>query len=870
VKKSAHFFLIGAAAVCWEITKIPAIGVPEAKPSNAPSFVIAQGGEARAAITVSSQADEKTREAATTLAEMLGRISGGEFSVMVGDGSSGIVVGTVTEFPALAGGVDFAPDDPTRRDEYLMRSQTDSLRLIGATPLAARHAVWDLLYRLGYRQYFPGETWEIIPESPDLSIAVDSLETPDYILRRFFYQYGSYPESMLVFRDWLAKNRAGEEGFVLRTAHTWCHIVRANKDLFLENPDWLAMDEDGNRRSMLRGDGRPSTTIKVNVGNEDLRRFMVQNALERLKNQPDADSISIDPSDGGGWCQSEESAALGSVSDQVVTLANEVAGAVTAVSPGTRVGFNAYHQHGMPPTIPVHPAMIVSVATGLTKGGGMTALELMEAWRKMGATIGTREYYSIYAWHRDTPGGQLAANLQYIVKSLRDFHDVGSRYITIEGSNNWAPAGLGYFLAARTLWDLDEGNRAEEIVEDFLNKSFGAAKEPMRKFYRLMRGGRERLPFSTDMVGRMFGHIQEARELEPNPKVQERLDDLALYARYLELYLIYTNAEEEARQQAYEEMTAHALRMRFRGMVHSLAVHRDLPVRDKAIHIPEDRPVFPMNVEKNKNPWLHQQEFSQEEILQIEASGIANNPLADFDHVPFGDEFVPATPLVEALGVSLDGLPQRPRFETGGRGGTSYLIWVDEGQDVLKIETDFAGVLQLMHDSSEEPVAAADLTEFRSGERVLRKIEMPLRETGLHTLHLEGAMRGGNTVLWEDHVKVSVEAGNFPFWATNFTYFYVPKGTEVIGGFSQPVRTRFLDADGKQRFCCSKLEATGHFSIPVQPGQDGKFWQIHSPSASLRLLTVPHLLARSPAHLLLPAEVVERDLPAGAKSGQSP
>ena len=39
----------------------------------------------------------------------------------------------------------------------------------------------------------------------------------------------------------------------------------------------------------------------------------------------DADSVSVDPSDGLGWCECEACAAMGSISDRAVTLANAVA-----------------------------------------------------------------------------------------------------------------------------------------------------------------------------------------------------------------------------------------------------------------------------------------------------------------------------------------------------------------------------------------------------------------------------------------------------------------------------------------------------------------------------------------------------------------
>ena len=50
--------------------------------------------------------------------------------------------------------------------------------LLGASDLAVQHAVWDLLYRLGHRQFFPGPAWEVIPAQDPLAIHETELFNP--------------------------------------------------------------------------------------------------------------------------------------------------------------------------------------------------------------------------------------------------------------------------------------------------------------------------------------------------------------------------------------------------------------------------------------------------------------------------------------------------------------------------------------------------------------------------------------------------------------------------------------------------------------------------------------------------------------------
>jgi hypothetical protein len=152
---------------------------------GAAEVLLADNGQAVHSIVVGSGASERTLKAAGDLAEYLGRIVGDEFEVKTGDGTTGIAVGSYKDFPLLELESLFNSDDITRRDEFLLRTHDGGVYLIGATDLAAQHAVWDFLYRIGYRQFFPTDTWEHVPQDPDLKIMFNDFEQPD-----FYNRYG--------------------------------------------------------------------------------------------------------------------------------------------------------------------------------------------------------------------------------------------------------------------------------------------------------------------------------------------------------------------------------------------------------------------------------------------------------------------------------------------------------------------------------------------------------------------------------------------------------------------------------------------------------------------------------------------------------
>lgn len=90
-------------------------------------------------------------------------------------------------------------------------------------------------------------------------------------------------------------------------------------------------------------------------------------------------------------------------------------------------------------------------------------------------------------------------------------------------------------------------------------------------------------------------------------------------------------------------------------------------------------------------------------------------------------------------------------------------------------------------------------------------------------------------------------------------YFYVPRGTKVVGGYTDATRGTMLDADRNVVFDFSAMEAAGYFSVPVPAGQDAALWKFSNSRGSRVLMTVPPYLATSVETLLLPREVVESD-----------
>jgi len=822
---------------------------------QAESARLAGGGQALMPIIVAPDASETVRAAAADLAEYLGRIAGAQFEVTEGDGSSGIVLGTAAQFPALAAGAEFAPGDALRREEYLLRSTDSGVVLIGATDIAVEHAAWDLLYRLDYRQYFPGERWEVVPATPELSIDVDDREAPAYHARRIWYGYGPWDYSAEPYARWCLRNRA-RSGMELSTGHSYGGIIRANREAFAAHPEYYALI-DGERRLAGVVDG--SGNIKFCISNPGLRDLVVQHALRFFEDNPDADSISMDPSDGGGWCECEPCAQMGSISTRVLTLANQVAEAITERFGDKYVGMYAYGFHSPPPTIRVHPHVIVSVATSFIRGG-FTLDQLIEGWQAQGATLGIREYLGVNVWDRDLPGRARGSDLDYVTTTIPRFHEQGARFYSAESSDNWGPNGLGYFIAARTLWDLEEAGRREELVARFLEDCFGPTVEPMRTYYGLIDGANNPL-LSQDLLGRMYGALAEARAAAAGDEaVLGRINDLVLYTRYVELYLGYSTAQGEARQGAFEALIRHAYRMRETMMVHTKALYRDLVNRDRAISIPEGAE---WSAPEETNPWKDSTPFSDAELAALVTAGIAANPVVDITAVSFSEELVPAAAL-ELAGPVAGTISER------ARGANVRYLWVDEAPAEIELRVtggliahyrDRGNVRFALYADAEatlEPVATDDSVPPDGEERT---VILRTPHAGLHRIEWNDGS-DQTAITWPEGMPVTVRSDLeqpgrlYSRWTM---VFYVPKGTTEVGGYATNTSGALVDADGQVALDFGEMDGPGYFKVPVPAGQDGRLWGLRDCQGDRMLMTVPPYLAPTAETLLLPREVVETD-----------
>ena len=843
-----HLCSVFARLLIVLITVLTMTGIPgkaASKPVNKsiPGTVcLAVGQQANMPIIIGEKASERVKKAAATLADVLKRISGATFVVKTGDGSSGIVLGIPSDFAKLPIKPEFT-GGAYGREDYLLLSRKGSIVLIGATEMGVEDAVWDLLFRLGFRQFFPGKAWEVVPKLDPVTISVNVQEHPDFAARRIWYNWGNLDYNTPTYNEWCERNRmcsGGRWGFNLSSGHAYGNIIRGIKAAIDAHPEYYAL---------VGGKREANSESKMCLSNPDLRKVIVNWAVEQVKANPQVDSISMEPSDGGGWCECEECKKMGGPSNRALTLANDVAVAINELGLGDKyVGMYAYSFHCAPPTIKVDPHVIVTTTTAFITGG-FSLDQIIDGWKAQGATLGIYDYYSVNAWDGNMPGRAWAAHATMLAPAIRRYYQKGARFYDCESGDCWGPCGLGFYIASRAMWDVTIADHVKDVIDDFLTKAFGPAKEPMRKFYQLISVDTSHAS-GSDLTGRMYRFLGEAKTLAANrPDVLMRIYQLVAYTRFVELNCIANSPKAD--KDSGNRVLTFTYRLRKTSMVHYYGLW--------SVSIGQGAALDPKHPLKDETP------FSQVELDKILTEGIANN-------IPVEKGFTPVTFSKNLVSGEKLKLPDVPvgTVPPNSQDHHNYYLWVDNAPADLNLKVMVQCLWNLrphhvklfaVKDAENETLVTDSTIVKPDGKTYDVVLQTP--SAGLHRVEV---IDGGDYthITWPAGLPVAIpSAEDTPALENQFRggwtlYCYVPKGTKAVGGWFVGRAGVLRDPDNNVAIDFSKKE-DGWFSVPVKPGQDGKLWKFENNGGYRQLMTVPPYLFRSNKDVILPKEVVDKD-----------
>ena len=818
------------------------IGPVAAKPAELP---LAAGGKALVPIVVSEQASPATRQVADELADYLGRTSGAKFEVVTGDGTKGVVLGTLAEFPnpALAPALAIR-DSFDGREAFAIRTEPARVLLIGATDLGASHAAFRFLEALGCRWFFPAKEWEVIPSQKSLTASVEVTDRPKILARRIWYGYGFFTDAVRPakgnargdYQAWTRHNCMASS-FRVTAGHAWQAIIGSNKTLFAEHPEYLALVKGVRKGQQLC------------VSNPAVRTLATEHALGWLAKNPDAEMVSMECSDGVGQCECVECKKLGTVSDRVFGLANDVAKDVGRKYPGKMVGVLAYSEHSEPPSFALEPNVYVQLTAGFTRGR-YTHDELLQLWPKVCKKLGFYEYFSVWLWDFDRLPGGNGANISRTQAMIHRYVNAGATSVDAESGNNWGVHGRGYYVANKLLWNPDADVPA--VLADFYDKAFGPAAPAMKRYYERVAPDAAPL-MSRGLVGEALRDVDEAARLaKDRPDVLARIDQIKHYLHYVHLrWLLDHERDKHKRKELTVAALTLAYRTRYEYMTHWAAMRNTWAMKaakdfDEPTWVPNDR---------TPKPWMVATAVAPAETDEWFRAGLDYFRPTPVEQVTFSSELVPvAFPAVKPAGIKQQF--QRPaEYALHSPTGEPLEVTITPG--VIAGYRDRPDARYTLKDAAGKVVADGALK--LDGQPHAVRMKVPAAGTYVFECHDSSAgwgiavEAGRPAVLLSNRTRRYLHLGQI-----QETFFYVPKGTKQVQYFWSGGTHKVLGPDRKLIADVSVSDEM--VTIPVPAGKDGQMWAF-SPHAHgyLWFFNVPNVLAASPDALLLPQELVARD-----------
>jgi len=794
-----------------------------------PSFTLSQEGRPAAAILVAERAADPRRAIAEELQRWLREVVGSTLPIETGRAvRDGIVIGTATDWPEAARRERVAALGP---EGFVLRSESRRLWVLANTELGLQHAVYALLEEAGCRWFFPDPVWTVVPRQPTLALALDRRERPAFSYRRIWYGWGPRtPKLRADYAAWQKHNRQ-LGAFQVRCGHAYEAHVPARK-FFETHPDWFAL---------VKGKRQPT---QLCTSHTEVQQRGTASVLEAFRKDPALTMVSVEPNDGGGYCECDGCVALGSVSDRVFHLANVVARGVRREFPDKWVGLLAYAFHSDPPRFRLEPGVYVQVTAGF-RYTPMTFDEQVRAFRRLGARPGVYDYFSVYPWDLDQPGRAKAGRPYQLGETIRHYRELGLTTFDAESSCNWGPNGPGYWIAAHMMWNpaLD----ARELMRDFCGRAFGRAAAPMQRLYDRWAGGQRPTP---RVLKRALEDLRQAYAAENDAAVRARLDRVAMYLHWLRLGAEFDRRARLSRDgggiaERAQPFIVWSRRIMDTGLIHAFPL------------------LFSEWFKTRLGPLQTLQGFdmAQTELWKKAHTDI---PTAEETAAAFGDDLQhlaaldaveignrahagPLVPLAErwpAAAQAWGDVKRSPLFLESGEH-----VFLSRRAESLRLRfTPFPGGhtmdchWKLTPVGATKPLAEGHVKAAK-GEAATAEVRVPgagvfLFDPG--TAYWKAAQIEFDPrplSLWcgrpDEPLQPRGKRKECRFWSPRLDpplYFFVPRGTEhfVVGvpAGSGSLRLRLRTADGATVVDESRVAAGDEISVRVPPGKDGAVWSL--------------------------------------------
>jgi hypothetical protein len=882
-------------ALTWTLSGVSKTAVAASTPCGvvAPTTI-----NAGISIYISSSATQEVRAIALRLSDYLNRITGYSFPVVTATRPDGISVGIDGDFDTIRWPYTMKVFDPTFRfgkQDYIVATQGSSpprITIAGATTEALSMAVWEFLYQLGYRQWFPGSTWEVVPRRSviqDLNLNI--YRRPAFLTRDANvaspWKHADDPTTGMVQDtiDWVDRNqgvkRPDAKVPVLATTPAWNPSDVAHQRTIEYWRDTLhqplpagLLETSGLYKLCVPPLGEASGTSVYAM------RTWANN--DTSFNQHDFLTAGAG---GGAWNCADNS---WTPSDRLVYLSNALARDRQRASANDdmMVGFHAYSTHV---EAPVQAGLSVERNTLVAFANSYPAVidQLAQAWRGKGATLlGVRDTINgdqdkphadmtptstVYATGTVPRYGGLGA-VRWMSRRLLSFQASGTKfYYASDPGDIWGDYGLMLHAMFRTLLT-GQAVDSSALAQDFAVSAFNSSAAPYIQNYLAALDSSS----SADSVaiGDMYRALNQALPLIQDTVQRARLRSLVVYPRFRELIRDCRRAASCAPGTApANALAGFAYATRFTRMIDAAAAYAQYALDDSLKSNP-----LPQVGNPTQADWNQRLDAYLESLI-AQGAAAADNQVV-FSPAEIRLDYHDVSKLVPA------NVPAPSEFAghtaawggaVSGDGAIHLLTWSAPAQFSL---TSGAGEFPVTIGLYGSPTSASPGVQLDL--RTLSFDQPPVSYSyttsspGLH--RVDFYPDPGSSVINVDYPigeRAVAMAGFGDERSTNLMgtrlFFYVPKNTAFVGGVVTPSSnasevvkiTRYRRINGVWTSQILSIPAAAEsFKIAVDNNTQGQIWAFTDPFWAHRhpiLLTVPPQLARWPDEFLLPSSVVASD-----------
>ncbi|RPJ38321.1 MAG: DUF4838 domain-containing protein, partial [Planctomycetaceae bacterium] len=306
--------------------------------------------------------------------------------------------------------------------------------------------------------------------------------------------------------DWAARNKCNGQAHRLEAKHGGKHIYEGfvhtfyplipPQKYFAEHPEWFS-EIDGKRTT---------DHAQLCLTNEDMRKELVKNLKERLRNNPAATIASVSQNDWIGNCKCKNCAAIeqeeGSPAGLMLRFVNAVAADIEQEFPNVAISTLAYQYTRKPPKITKPRDNVIvqlcsiecSFCKPLADERNKAFRDDIIGWSPMSKRLYIWDYTTNFR-HHIMPH----PNLRVLGPNVKFFADHNVKGIFEQGAYTTSGAEMAELRAwvlAKLLWD--PSRDGEALTNEFIEGYYGPAAPHIKAYLKVMHDAVEQ---SGDWLG---------------------------------------------------------------------------------------------------------------------------------------------------------------------------------------------------------------------------------------------------------------------------------------------------------------------------------------------------------------------------------